>query len=126
MTNQGTPDDIGDMYRSLYRDSAGLALPIIEGYERKVMALACVDWNRDDYSEASAMFDALEAHVRELPGVQQAWIEALISRAEFTQALWRAELAGSGAEHLARCEATHRAALRRLAQQCRALYGPAT
>lgn len=99
---------------------AALQLIRLLGEYAQVAATLDNGWDDEAYSTAATLFDQIHMHASELSGVQVAWIEVLISRAEFVHALWAAR--NGRAPGTAPSPAGHLGAVARLRRRCESLY----
>ena len=113
---------MGDVCRMLQGPIATRALQVLADYERAASALLAEGPASQAYRQGSRLFEDLQGLASDLPHARVAWVEVLISRFEFTHALWTA-----GSEHAARDSAralglVHLAALARFREKCRIAY----
>lgn len=113
-----------DICRVIYGPIATQALGLLARYEQAVDALLANGRDPALYSEASALFDTLQLHASDLAGVRASWVEVLISRFEFTQALWQTQATGAEAGRLRSVGLTHLAAIASFRQESRIRYLP--
>ena len=111
-----------DISRVIYGPIAAQALGLLARYEQAVDALLANGRDPDLYCEASALFDTLQLHASDLAGVRVAWVEVLISRFEFTQALWQVQATGAEAGRLRSLGLAHLCAIARFRHESRIRY----
>ena len=95
----------------------------LQEYSRQVDVLVRIGWEIENYKAAADLFAEMRSHAASLPEVYVGWLELLISRYEFAQALWEVRTSPDAAAHLSRCHAKHAAAIVKLHAGCAAAYG---
>ncbi len=115
-----------NVHRGLYGPTAGLVLQLLASYESRVRELLTVGMEPALYADAATLFDSLRFQVAALPEGRFAWIEVLISRFEFTGALWDAHGGEDQARQLHERAGKHLRALERFRAECQAAYPEAT
>lgn len=104
------------------RRSAGELLAVLPAYEREVRRLRA-GWDAEAFSLASLHFSRLRELSMPLAAIHAEWVEVLISRFEFTHALWQQHAQQGGAQ-LHEVHERHAAALRKLQLACSGRYAP--
>jgi hypothetical protein len=112
--------------RILYGPIADRTLRLLAQYETATSALLARGLDTASYSEALKLFNDLQTQAAQLPQAQVAWIELMISRFEFTQALWTNDGRAAESDKLRTLGAAHLAAVARFSKACRAFYGAET
>lgn len=101
---------------------AGSLLAWIAAYERESRVLRG-GWDAAAYERTGQLFEQLREQALRLPLVQAEWVAVLISRFEFTDALWKQRSQQVSGARLHEVHELHTAALRRLRLACARAYG---
>jgi len=107
-----------DAMRELAAAAARL-LDAMDPYETGVDALGHA-WDPIMYSESSDRFESLRLYATAIPALSTAWIDVLITRFEFADALWQTRM-HPGSIRVLELIRAHKAALARLRERARLL-----
>ena len=79
-------------------------------------------WENESYKEATDLFAQIRGHAALLPEVHLAWLQVLVSRFEFAQAVWELRTNPAARELVAHCHAKHAEAIVLLHERCLDAY----
>lgn len=77
-------------------------------------------WNAAGYTASAELYLCMQEDARHLPQLRTHWLDFLITRFEFTHALWDLRSEPRATRRLVDCHGQHAAALEKLLAQCEA------